>query len=273
MKPLKDDGPARLTNIASGFSVERRWRRAAFLFTVCLFVVGLFAFSQATGALADDPANHSGVDRKMVTKDFLNTIFTSEFGSRRPESKMVKKYTVPVRFAIINHAKKQRSGEVKSFLKQLSRKINGLDAALANSTEEANFKIHIVDRDQYRGVVQKMYGRTNVPVRGTCFSYMRVNANGIEHTEVALLSDRSDAIFNRCLIEEVLQGLGPISDNGTPEYSIFNTKTTKASFTMHDQVLMNALYDPRIKAGMKKGDVAGLLPAVIDDCIARMPSS
>jgi hypothetical protein len=44
---------------------------------------------------------------------------------------------------------------------------------------------------------------------------------------------------------------------------MFNDNVQMGFFDVYDQYLLNILYDPRVRPGMTKGDVAKLLPDVL----------
>jgi len=216
-------------------------------------------------------AGSASVNPELVKRDFMRVMLSAEFGGNTRFGRSIKKYNRSVRFAIINHAKEDRRAAVRSFIWELPEKIEGFDASVVSDPDRANFRIHVVDQDQYADVIRNdIYNDRRAKVRGQCFVHVMPGKRGIQETNVVIVSDRGERIFNRCLVEEVLQGLGPLADKGHQDYSIFNTASQHSSFTLHDRVLMNALYDPRIKAGMSKAEVKKVLPAVIHDCVARI---
>ncbi|HEX2257642.1 MAG TPA: DUF2927 domain-containing protein, partial [Afifellaceae bacterium] len=77
-------------------------------------------------------------------------------------------------------------------------------------------------------------------------------------------------LFQRCLVEEVLQGLGPVNDSPALADSVFNDNSRHSRFTAHDRFLLNMLYHRRIRAGMTAAEVAGVLPEVIRDVRGRL---
>lgn len=236
------------------------------------FLAFTFCFLHTALLAAPVLADPTSVREDLIRKDFMRVVMSAEFGGKTRFGRSVKKYNDTVRFAIVNHAKEDRRQAVRDFIWELPEKIDGLNASVVSDAKRANFRIHIVDEDQYASVIREyIYKSPNAPVRGQCF--VRVlpgKRGGIKATDVVIVSDHGERIFERCLVEEILQGLGPLADKGNPEYSVFNTASQHTSFTLHDRVLMNALYDPRIKAGMSKDEVKNVLPGVIHDCMARL---
>jgi hypothetical protein len=63
----------------------------------------------------------------------------------------------------------------------------------------------------------------------------------------------------------LLQSLGPINDTASVPWTMFNDNVSMGFFDIYDQYILNALYDPRIKAGMTVEQVKALLPEVLAD--------
>jgi hypothetical protein len=73
-----------------------------------------------------------------------------------------------------------------------------------------------------------------------------------------------------CAYEELLQALGPINDDSSVPWTMFNDEVQMGFFDLYDQYLMNILYDPRIHAGMTRAEVRAVLPAVLPDVRAHV---
>ena len=85
----------------------------------------------------------------------------------------------------------------------------------------------------------------------------------IRHAEVILPVDASDFTFYDCAYEELLQALGPINDDSSVPWTMFNDDVQMGFFDVYDQYLLNILYDPRIRPGMTKEEVGKLLPEIL----------
>lgn len=227
----------------------------------------------AAPTLNGPQAGNVGVDQKIIKRDFMRVVMSAEYGGNSKFGRSVKKYDSTVRFAIINHSKRDRRQTIRSFVWSLPTKVAGLKTSVVSNPDRANFRIHVVDKDQYADVIRnEIYDNPTKRVRGKCFVRVLAskNANSIGSTDVVIRSDDGERLFQRCMVEEILQGLGPLADRGNKNFSIFNTASQHSSFTVHDQVLMNILYDPRIKPGMSKAQVAKILPKVMHDCLKRL---
>lgn len=196
------------------------------------------------------------------------------FGSEIPgpfgDGTYLKKFAVPVRFHVENTAAGNRTPAVRAFIASLGRRIAGLEAAMAPSRAEANFIVHVVDARDYRRVVRRVYGNPFMAAPGDCLVRSRFSRRGLRRSEAILVSDRGEALFKRCLIEEVLQGLGPLNDDPEAASSVFNDTSTVARFTRADRILLNMLYDGRLRPGMSAAEARPLLPAILRDVRRRL---
>ncbi len=98
----------------------------------------------------------------------------------------------------------------------------------------------------------------------------RIRVPGIKRSAAVIVSDEGEFLFHRCLVEEVLQGLGPMNDDDTLIHSVFNDRSHHSRFTAFDQILLNMLYDPRIKPGMSTTQLQNILPLVARDARRRV---
>jgi hypothetical protein len=223
-----------------------------------LALAGAAIFALVTPSLAFTDA--------QLTKGFQKTVFGAEYSSFGWQSNMVKKYTKPVRVYIDNRSKIDRRAQVRRFVHSLPRSIRGLKVAIVSSPAKANYRIYIVDKAQYKDTVRKdIYGRASMQVPGRCLVRVVSGTSGIKRSDAVIVADDGKFLFKRCLVEEVLQGLGPVNDNPGLTHSVFNDTSRHISFTSYDRHILNMLYNPKIKAGMSKREVQNVLPAVIRD--------
>jgi hypothetical protein len=83
------------------------------------------------------------------------------------------------------------------------------------------------------------------------------------HSDVLIVADVGDFIFYDCAYEELLQALGPINDTNSVPWTMFNDNVQIGFFDVYDQYILNILYDPRIRPGMKAEEVRAVLPQVM----------
>jgi Protein of unknown function (DUF2927) len=203
---------------------------------------------------------------------FRRTVFGSEYPSWGWQADIVKKFVNPVRVYVDDRSREQRGDEVARFVRSLPGLVDGLNMHIVASPSEANFRVFVVDRKDYRNVVvREVYGRqTSTFAPGRCLVRVVSTAQGIVRSDAVIVADEGDSVFHRCTVEEVLQGLGPINDDRTLDESVFNDSSRHTTFTRFDRHLVNMLYDTRVRPGMSEAEVGRVLPAVAAAVRARL---
>lgn len=202
---------------------------------------------------------------------FEKTVFGLEYRSWSWRPYLVKKFTRPVLFQIHNLSSRDRTKTVQQFVHEIDKRVDGLKTAIARDPAEANFEVYVVDRDQYERVVKtEIYKSERANVPGRCLVRVVSGRNGIKRSAAVIVSDEGEFLFKRCLVEEVLQGLGPMNDDEDLTHSVFNDSSRHSRFTVFDQLILNMLYDPRIKPGMSQKQTQSVLPLVVRDARQRV---
>ncbi|HBM40525.1 MAG TPA: ATP-dependent transcriptional regulator, partial [Sulfitobacter sp.] len=66
-----------------------------------------------------------------------------------------------------------------------------------------------------------------------------------------------------CLHEELAQALGPLNDLYRLPDSVFNDDNVHTVLTGFDMMILRAYYDPALRSGMTRGQVANALPGIL----------
>ena len=93
---------------------------------------------------------------------------------------------------------------------------------------------------------------------------------GINRSDAVVVSNEGRTLFRRCLVEEILQGLGPLNEDTSLKLSMFNDRTRHTKFTRFDRYILNMLYDKRLKSGDTQKSVQRILPKVLGDVKRRI---
>jgi len=80
---------------------------------------------------------------------------------------------------------------------------------------------------------------------------------------VFIPADTSPQEIRDCLHEEVAQGLGPLNDLYRLSDSVFNDDNFHTVLTGFDMLILRAYYDPALRNGMSRGEVAARLGPVL----------
>ncbi|MCF6320575.1 MAG: DUF2927 domain-containing protein [Rhizobiaceae bacterium] len=209
-------------------------------------------------------------DDLQIIDGFNKTVFGAEYAPFGIQSQYIRKFRNTVRFYIHNNSALNRNRSVRSFILGLNRQIKGLKTEIVSSKSRANFNVYIVDRKDYAKTLQKsVYRREGAQTPGKCFVRSIFTARGIVRSDAVIVSDEGENLFKRCLVEEILQGLGPLNEHTSLRESMFNDRSRFTSFTRFDRYILNMLYDSRIKVGMPMANVQRLLPVVLRDVRKR----
>ncbi|PLW75006.1 DUF2927 domain-containing protein [Cohaesibacter celericrescens] len=201
-----------------------------------------------------------------VAEGFYKTVFGAEIKalSWGSQTNRVKKYVTPVKVWIDNRARLNRLKTVRQFVSDLPRFIPGLEIRMARNSKDANFRIYIVDAEDYATTVQtEVFNNQKMRVPGQCIVRVLSRRSGIMRSDAVIVSDQGLSLFRRCMVEEILQGLGPVNDNESLTFSVFNDLTTYDHFTKYDRMILNMLYNPSVKPGMTLRQVKPLTPDLL----------
>lgn len=244
------------------------WRRLGTAARGVAIAAAIGAAMVATVAEAGQRSR--GFTDEQLMDGFRRTVFGVEYGSSR-YGLFVKKYTQPVTFAIENRAASDRSADVRRFVRSLPKLIRGLQTSVVADRNAARFTVIVVDRKNYVEAVRAdVLGSHDGVVRGECISTVDVGSGGIRRSVAVVVADEGEGLFRRCMTEEILQGLGPMNDDPTLSQSMFNDRSTWTRMMPFDRAILSMLYDPRIRPGMSKSDVAAVLPMVVADVQRRL---
>jgi hypothetical protein len=203
-----------------------------------------------------------------ITEGFFKITLGAEFHLAGRVDR-IRKYDAPVRIYIDNRANPRRTAEVAAVIADIAAHIRGLEIARAERRHDANIIVTLVrDRDLAR-TIRALYGvnrarRIQRSLEPQCLSGFRKDDSfRIVHSDVLLAADVADFVFYDCVYEELLQALGPINDDASVPWSMFNDDVQMGFFGMYDRYILNILYDPRIRPGMTREQVEALLPQVL----------
>ncbi len=203
---------------------------------------------------------------------FEKTVFGAEYWNFGWQASRVKKFAGPARVYVDDRSGAGRGADAIRFLVSLPALIDGLELEVVAEPSEANFRVYILSRANYRQVViNEIYNRpASSFAPGNCLVRVVSTGNGIERADAVIVADEGEFRFQRCLAEEILQGLGPTNDDRRLAASIFNDSSRHASFTDFDRHILNMLYHPAILPGMTRVEVRRILPAVVAEVRGRL---
>ena len=242
-----------------------------------LLLAVLAGVTIAATAHAEDPQISAlrAKERKAFTdaeiaRGFFRIVFGAELHTAGRVDR-VRKYVVPVRVFIDNRADADRATALAGIIDDIRSRIANLDIALTTERSAANVVVRLVrDRDLRKTIIEvfgKARGRRITrALDPQCLSGFVKDADyRITRSEVILVVDAGELVFRDCAYEELLQALGPINDDSTVPWTMFNDNVQKGFFGVYDQYLLNILYHPRVRPGMTRAEMRALLPQIMPD--------
>ncbi len=109
--------------------------------------------------------------------------------------------------------------------------------------------------------------------QSVCIARLHATPEGeIGRVFIAIPPDkaRARAKLPACVVEEITQGLGLPNDSDDLYPSIFNDKSVFDRLTPLDKLLLQVLYDPRLKPGMSAGKVRPKVRMIIRERLPAM---
>ncbi len=205
-----------------------------------------------------------------ISRGFFRIAFGAEFNTAGRIDR-IRKYEVPVRIYADSRGRPNRRAQVAAVVADLKSKIAGIDIGMAPTRAEANVVVTLArDRDLPR-FIRIFYGAERArqiqkSLEPQCLSGFRKDDQyRILKSDVLVAVDAGDFIFYDCIYEELLQALGPINDDDSIPWTMFNDDVQKGFFDVYDQYLLNILYHPRVRAGMTVDEVRALLPEILPE--------
>jgi Protein of unknown function (DUF2927) len=235
------------------------------------FVALAFLTLAAIGARADDLS-----DDKII-HDFDVVAFRNEM-YRLPDPR-VHKWIGPVRVFVREDTPLDRSAAriLDGHLKRLAD-LTGVDIDTVAQDSDANFIIVFTTRDRYVETALEALGRAppehhdavarRLPTTNCVGLYQLDEKSGrMLKATVVIPLDHARAVgrVRRCIVEETTQSMGLPNDDNEVYPSIFNDSSRLDDLTEHDILLLRLLYDPRMKAGMKREEALAVAREILPE--------
>jgi hypothetical protein len=226
-------------------------------------------------AQAENPqiAKLRAAEQKTFTDaQIIDGFFKIAFGAELAvagRADRIRKYVAPVRVFVESRAEPDRRQHVADAVANIAGRIDHLDIAMTDNRTAANVAVTLVRNRDLAATIRAFYGRARArrierSLEPQCLSgFSKDEQYRIIRSDVILVADAGDFIFYDCVYEELLQALGPINDDPSVPWSMFNDDVQKGFFDIYDQYLLNILYDPRIRPGMTRDEVRALLPQLL----------
>jgi hypothetical protein len=210
----------------------------------------------------------TGFSNEEIVDGFFKIAFGAELrvggGGDR-----IRKFEAPVRVFIDNRAQADRKDVIAAVVADIREHVDHLDIDVTQDRRAANVVVTLVRNRDFKRTIRAFYGpdrarQIEQRLNPECLSGFSEDAqHRIRRAEVILTADSGDFRFADCAYEELLQALGPINDDRSVPWTMFNDDVQMGFFDIYDQYLLNILYDARVRPGMTRDEVKALLPDVL----------
>ncbi|MGR3322847.1 MAG: DUF2927 domain-containing protein [Pseudooceanicola sp.] len=219
-------------------------------------------FSEARGGRGTIMASNDDIAR-----DFVDLAFNLESGRALD---VFTRFEQPIRVTVTGSPPVGMKTELDRVLARL-RNEAGLDIARTRGGGTANITIQAVSGAQIRRHLPQAACFV-VPNVSRLSEYARARRSAraswiglTERERIAIFvpNDVSPQEVRDCLHEELAQALGPLNDLYRLNDSVFNDDNIHTVLTRTDMLILRAYYDPALRSGMRREEVAARLPAIL----------
>lgn len=226
----------------------------------------------AAGGDAHDRLNlEVTLTREQLVHNFDTIVFHNEYSSRVDAG--LRKWAVPVRIYLDIRAgdPKPIHDTVADHVAHLAR-ITGHDIALTDDPGAANTTV-VFEREAFLDGVKSDYFPPNFDLRalvkeGLCIGQYQSNKK-YEITKAVVVIP-IDLVMPKgklkvCVIEELTDIMGFPNDSDDVFPSIFNDRAPHVDLSAQDILLVQLLYDPRLRAGMPRQQALDLVRTILTE--------
>ena len=218
----------------------------------------------AFGPQAAPIASRSNAD---IARDILDLEFLLESGRALP---VLSRFEGPITVAMTGAVPATAHPDLSRALSRL-RSEAGIDIRAAAPSAPASITIDFQPRATMRRLVPSASCFV-VPGVSTLAEYRArrgsaqvdwANVTVRDRVGIIVPSDTSPQEVRDCLHEELAQAVGPLNDLYRLPDSVFNDDNFHTVLTGFDMLVLRVHYDPALRPGMSRQDVAARLPAIL----------
>jgi hypothetical protein len=247
-----------------------RWRIAP----MALLLAVVPALTGASAELKEITERRAAELRSFTDAQIIEGFFKVTFGAEFHTSgriDRIRKFDGPVRVFVDNRARPDRSQQLSQVVADIKSHIDKLDIAVTSDRAIANVVITLVRDRELGRTITSLFGREysrriQSALEPQCLAGFRKDETyRITRAEVILVVDAGDFVFYDCAYEEILQALGPINDDDTVPWTMFNDDVQMGFFDLYDQYLLNLLYHARMRPGMTREEAHAVVAEILPD--------
>lgn len=202
-----------------------------------------------------------------IKDGFYKTALGAELQFDRAD-KRIRKFDAPVRVFVVGAAPQARA-DIAKVVADIQGRVAHLDFALTDDRQAANVVVTLLRKSELAATLRARYGAAKAKqiqqkLNPECLSGVGVDKEfHIKRAEVFLPTDAGEFRLFDCAYEELLQVLGVVNDDRSVPWTMFNDDVQMGFFDIYDQHLVNILYDPRVRPGMTRSEIEGVMAEVL----------
>jgi len=236
------------------------------------------------GHLRVDPApKDAPINSTGLARSFRDVTFSYEFhfdGDRIVNQRLekpLKRWRGVIRYKLIGDA---YTAQDEAEIAELTQRIGDLTGLWFLRTDKAHDMLISVAGPKGREDVSSYLAERGMPVYrqrydiwrrtpewmcGATLSASNADPGRLVFAHIFIRSEVSGLLRKACLQEEIIQSLGLTNDSDDARPSIFNDDQEFAVMTRHDELLLRALYDPRLRTGMTADQAMPIAEEILKD--------
>ena len=211
----------------------------------------------------------AGRSNTAIARDILDLTFQLESGRTLP---VLTRFEGPITIRVTGGPiPPTLSRDLDRLIARL-RSEAGIDVSRVPSTQTASITVQVLTRRELQRAVPQ--AACFVVPRVTSFEEFRRNRRSPrldwttltvrERMAVFLPGDVSPQEVRDCLHEEIAQAIGPLNDLYRLPDSVFNDDNFHTVLTGFDMLVLRTIYDPAVRSGLTRSQVAARLPGILD---------
>ena len=222
-----------------------------------------------TGAPRNAPGEYTKFDPSELTSGFLKLAFGSDMQRLGDGEDRIHKFDHRVRFRISNSGRIDRSEMFKRVLDDFVLHVPRLDAAIVDASIAPDVIVRLVDTKDFVATLSAALGSNtaNTFINQTnprCTTRSRADENGfILRADVFIVVDKGNDTFLDCAYHETLHAFGLMNHADDIPWTTLNQNRSVGYLSIYDRAMLQMLYDPQLRAGMRRSEVQPRLPAII----------
>ena len=227
----------------------------------------------------------------MLARNFEQIAFYNEYNgdfSGRGGASPLRRWAAPVRMDVIFGAgvppseRQTETRNISSYAARLGR-VTGHPVSMGKS---ANFIVIVAGEDDRVDALAAAAARVpgitvaslaplaNMPRDTYCVvaAYAGgANPNTYTAAIAVIRAENPSLLRLSCIHEELAQGMGLANDSPAARPSIFNDDDEFSLLTRHDELLLQTLYDPRLRAGMNADQARPIVEKIASELTTTGP--